>query len=163
MFEFKIKAFIFDLDGTLTNGDIITNSKGITSRQYNVKDFVGLIKLHEYNPDLFIACMTGSSEKDIEYRFKKFPFIELFLGCPFNKKLKILNSLCMQKNILLKQVAYIGDDTNDYECLKNVGLTFCPKNSVKQIKDIEGIFITNKDGGDGVIREVTDYIIEYNL
>ena len=75
-------------------------------------------------------------------------------------KLQIIEDLCKNECIDIKQVAYIGDDINCYELLSNVGIAACPSNAVDKIKNIPGIIHLNKMGGYGVFREFIDYLIE---
>ena len=68
--------------------------------------------------------------------------------------------ICNELHISLNEVAYIGDDINDFELLSNVGLSACPSNSIKEIKNIAGIIKLEKQGGDGAVREFMEYIPE---
>ena len=77
------------------------------------------------------------------------------------EKLKRMQYLCKKMNISIKNVAYIGDDLNDFELLKKVGLSGAPANS-----PILSIFkpdiITNRIGGEGAFREFVDRILSLN-
>ena len=61
----------------------------------------------------------------------------------------------------MHEVAYIGDDVNDLEVLQNVGLAACPVNAMKAIKAIPGILHLTKKGGDGVVRELAEMILDF--
>ena len=50
-------------------------------------------------------------------------------------------------------MAYIGDDINDFEALSAVKLAACPNNATQIIKNIEKIYLTEKSGGNGAVRE----------
>jgi len=60
----------------------------------------------------------------------------------------------------LKEVAYIGDDINCKELLQIVGIAACPKDAALEIRNIPGIIITSKNGGDGAVREFSDHICQ---
>jgi YrbI family 3-deoxy-D-manno-octulosonate 8-phosphate phosphatase len=62
-------------------------------------------------------------------------------------------------NISLSEVAYIGDDVNDFELLSAVGLAACPANSVEKIKNIPNIIHLTKKGGEGAVREFIEMIL----
>ncbi|HPH23554.1 MAG TPA: HAD hydrolase family protein, partial [Chitinophagaceae bacterium] len=64
-----------------------------------------------------------------------------------------------KENITLKEVAYIGDDINCIELLQSVGVAACPNNSVKSVKQINGIIHLEKSGGDGAVREFVEMIL----
>ena len=59
-------------------------------------------------------------------------------------KLETIKNLCKELNISLSEVAYIGDDVNDFELLSAVGLAACPANSVEKIKISQILFISQK-------------------
>ena len=61
--------------------------------------------------------------------------------------------------ILISEVAYIGDDINDIQLLKKVGLSATPNNAPKYIKD-KVDFVTSKKGGEGAFREFIEIIIQ---
>jgi len=62
----------------------------------------------------------------------------------------------------LSQVAYIGDDVNDLECIKACGFSACPNNAVRGVRESVDYICTAK-GGEGVIRELLDeYFYKYN-
>ena len=62
-------------------------------------------------------------------------------------------------NFKPENIAYIGDDVNDLEIMKNVGLSACPADAVPEIIKIAD-YICNKAGGRGAFRELADIILE---
>ena len=62
-------------------------------------------------------------------------------------------------NIELSEVSYIGDDIQDLQILKLVGLPIAVQNAVAEVKD-QCLFITQATGGHGAIREVVDMLLE---
>ena len=73
----------------------------------------------------------------------------------------MLSELCRELSISLSEVAYIGDDINDIEILKNVGFSACPSSAPDYIKELVTI-ICSKKGGEGVFREFVETILENN-
>lgn len=57
------------------------------------------------------------------------------------------------------EIAYIGDDLNDLECMKLYRIKACPKDAVKGIKKISD-YICKKKGGHGAVREFIDLLLE---
>ena len=74
------------------------------------------------------------------------------------KTIKLVNEICKKYKIKNQNIAYIGDDINDLEIMKRVGLSACPKNAVKEIIKISN-FVCKKNGGDGAFREFVDHIL----
>ena len=75
-------------------------------------------------------------------------------------KLEIITDLCKEEGIDLSQVAYIGDDLNCLSLLSNVGFPACPSNAVNEIKSIPNILQLSRSGGNGVVREFIDLILQ---
>ena len=63
---------------------------------------------------------------------------------------------------LYPEIVYIGDDENDLECMRRCGFSACPADAVESIKEIAN-FVSNKNGGDGAVREVIESIKETNV
>lgn len=151
------KLIIFDFDGVFTNGNIIFDNNGNPLKHYNAKDGTGIFQLHEKK--IPIGVISGwrhnPSQEAILNHLK---IKRVSLGS--NNKLTILKEWCEELNIELKNVAYMGDDTNDLEVMKEVGFIACPNDAVTEVKEIAD-FISNKTGGNGAVREFCDYSIRH--
>jgi 3-deoxy-D-manno-octulosonate 8-phosphate phosphatase (KDO 8-P phosphatase) len=75
-----------------------------------------------------------------------------------NKKDALLD-YSKKNDIDLKNVAYVGNDINDKDAMAIAGFSFCPNDSHESIKEIAD-HILQRNGGDGVIRELLDLIKE---
>ncbi len=75
-------------------------------------------------------------------------------------KVKVLSQVAEKYKCDLNEIAYIGDDENDLECIKICGLKGCPADAVDAIKGIVN-FICNRRGGDGAVREFIEYILTH--
>jgi 3-deoxy-D-manno-octulosonate 8-phosphate phosphatase (KDO 8-P phosphatase) len=69
-----------------------------------------------------------------------------------DNKLEVLKEWCEKSNINLAEVAYIGDDLNDMECMQSVGISACPADAAEKIKKISSL-ILKRNGGDACVRE----------
>ena len=152
-----IKALVMDVDGTLTDGKIFLGNNGEELKAFNVKDGLGIKKI--IGLGIIPIVITGRSSNIIERRCKELGIDYLFQNV--SDKLSLLKNLLKKLFIGMHQVAYIGDDINDIECIKNCGLTGCPKNSVKDIVEIVD-YVCCLDGGEGCVREFIEYIIQNN-
>lgn len=68
-----------------------------------------------------------------------------------------IKKLCSDMDITFNEIAYIGDDLNDLECMKQVGFSACPADAIPEIRSISNYIAINK-GGFGAVREICDYI-----
>ena len=76
-------------------------------------------------------------------------------------KKKILPIICSKYNVIPSQIAYIGDDVNDLQIMKEIGFKVAPYDAVEKIKEISDYLCTLK-GGEGAFRELSDLILKYN-
>lgn len=154
--EFKnIKLLILDVDGTLTDGKIYMSECGEVVKVFNVKDgyaIKNILPKHNILP----VIITGRMSKILEKRCFELDIKHTYQG--INDKLSKMEELCKEFNIKMEQIAYVGDDLNDLECMQKVGFAACPKDAAEQIKNIAH-FVASKEGGNGAVREVIDKII----
>jgi len=80
----------------------------------------------------------------------------LFQGV--KNKLHVAKKLCIELNISMNELAYIGDDLNDINLLENVGFSATTNNAPCYIKE-KVDFVTSKDGGNGAFREFVEELI----
>jgi YrbI family 3-deoxy-D-manno-octulosonate 8-phosphate phosphatase len=80
--------------------------------------------------------------------------------CYIGKSLKIdiIKDWCKELQISAENIAFIGDDINDLEILKFVGVSACPSNAVEEVQSICDI-ILNAKGGKACVREFIDTYI----
>ena len=152
----NIKLFVMDVDGTLTDGGIYFSKEGEELKKFSTRDGHGLGILKSKGIEL--AIITSEDSPIVEARAKKLGIERVYLG--IKEKLPILHSICKDLSISLENVAYIGDDLGDLECLQHVGFSAAPNDAVEEIRD-NIHFKCLKNGGAGAVREVCD-LIEFN-
>lgn len=125
---------------------------GDEMKKFNTKDGMGILKLSESN--IKTGILSSGFKTNIGYnRAKMLNVNKIYIGR--ESKFKVLQNWLVELNLNLDQVAYIGDDINDLEILANVGLSACPFDAVKKVKETVDIILT-KNGGDGCVREFID-------
>ena len=77
-----------------------------------------------------------------------------------DKKIDILEQWRTELGLEFNQIAYLGDDVNDLDCIRKVGFSACPSNALNAVKTEVDIILSLK-GGDGCAREFIDnYLLE---
>lgn len=148
-----------DVDGTLTDGKIYMTSEGEYMKAFNVKDGYGIKKLKKNG--IVPAIITGRKSIILEKRCEELGIIEVLQGV--EDKLEALVALITKYNVKLEEIAYIGDDENDLECIKQCGVSGCPKDAIDEVLACTD-YVANRDGGEGAVREFADWILrKYNL
>jgi 3-deoxy-D-manno-octulosonate 8-phosphate phosphatase (KDO 8-P phosphatase) len=148
-----IKLLSLDTDGVLTDGGIYFTDSGDELRKFNVKDGMGM-KLAQ-SAGVALAIITASSTPSIGHRGNALGVDHIYLDA--QDKLGTLVSLCDQMGIDLEQVAHVGDDVNDIPVLEVVGCPMSVNDAMAAAQDA-AIYITEKNGGDGAVREICDMI-----
>ena len=151
----KIKAFVLDVDGVLTNGGLIIYPDGKFLRQMNAKDGYALKLAIKH--DYVIGIITGGREENIKTRLEKLGVKEVFLGA--HNKLPILKEFLNKHNLKKEEVLYMGDDIPDMECLKYVGVSCCPNDASYDVKNICD-YISNRNGGEGCVRDIIEQTLK---
>lgn len=152
-----IKLLVLDVDGVMTDGGMYFTENGDQFKKFNTKD--GLAIIHLTKKDFQVAIISAGFTGDaVKTRAKMLGIQNVYVGR--DPKMQVLTNLCDKLGISLKNVALIGDDVNDLEMMKNIGLAVCPKNAVSIVKNNAHI-ILNNNGGEACVREFIDnYLLE---
>jgi YrbI family 3-deoxy-D-manno-octulosonate 8-phosphate phosphatase len=152
----KIRLFLTDVDGVLTDAGMYYTETGDELKKFNTRDGMGLKLLREAG--IKTGIITTENTRLVERRAAKLKVDHLVQGA--YPKLNAALEICKTEGITLEETAYIGDDVNCLELLQAVGLAACPADAVKKVKAVNGIMILDKKGGEGVVREFAELILE---
>lgn len=149
-----IELLVYDFDGVMTDNKVYLDQESREMVQVNRADGLGVAEIKK----LGIEQIIISTEKNtvVSSRAAK-------LGIPClqgidNKKVALMD-YCDKNDINHKHIAYVGNDINDKDAMEIAGVTFCPADAHESIKVIADYTLKTK-GGNGVIRELLDFIIE---
>jgi len=150
-----IELLVLDVDGTLTDGKIIYTSDGVELKNFDVKDGLAIASwIKKFNKK--VAIITGRKSVLVENRAKELGITHLYQG--IDNKDEVLQDILNKENLTWEETAGIGDDLNDFKMLKKVGLSFSVADAVSEIKELSDVICT-KNGGDGAVREMIEYIL----
>ncbi|MCF7858667.1 MAG: HAD hydrolase family protein [Candidatus Cloacimonetes bacterium] len=151
----KIKLLILDNDGVLTDGSIILNNERVESKNYNAKDGLG-VRLLSFS-DIKLAIITGRSSEVVKKRCEELDIELLFQGVrnKFQKTLELISEL----GIDWENIAYLGDDWNDYPVMEKCGISAVPADAFDDFKQKADIVLDRK-GGKGAVREIIELILK---
>ncbi len=154
----RIKLFLSDVDGVLTDAGMYYTENGDELKKFNTHDGMGFNLLAKEG--IKTGIITTENTKLVERRAAKLKLDYLYQGKGFGNKLDAALEICAKEGITIQEVAYVGDDVNCISLLEAVGLAACPANAVKKVKAIPGIIHLEKNGGDGAVREFIDMILD---
>lgn len=150
----NIKLFVTDVDGTLTDGGMYYTAQGESMKRFNTRDGMGLSMLRRAGVE--VTIMTGEDSEIALRRAEKLKITYVFTG--IQDKLAQLKKLCETLNIPLGSVAYVGDDVNDLEVMRNVGLSFAVADADARVLEVANVQLA-KRGGEGAVREAAEWIL----
>jgi YrbI family 3-deoxy-D-manno-octulosonate 8-phosphate phosphatase len=151
----KIKLVAMDVDGVLTDAGMYYTENGDELKKFNTRDGMGVALVREAG--LKTAILTRENTRMVERRGAKMRIDHVYIG--ITDKLTCMNTLLEQLGLTLEQVAYIGDDVNDYELLCHVGLAAAVRDASRLPKSVAHL-ITEAKGGEGAVRELCEIILE---
>lgn len=152
-----IKLFISDIDGTLTDGGMYYSENGDELKKFNTRDGMGFGLLKKAG--IKTAIITSEDRELNQRRADKLQLDYFAQGKQNGGKLAETYAICDELGITMQEVAYIGDDINCIDLLSSVSIAACPADAHQSVKDIPGIKVMKKKGGEGCVREFIDYII----
>lgn len=152
----KIKLVLTDVDGVLTDTGVYYSSEGEEFKRYSIRDGMGMERLRKL-VNVETGILTRENTGIVASRARKLHIVELHMGSI--EKEKTLLEICNRKGITPEEVAYIGDDTNDVEIMKLVGLSACPNDATIFAKRVAHIILPSK-GGNGAFRDLAELIID---
>jgi N-acylneuraminate cytidylyltransferase len=150
----QIKAFILDVDGTLTDGGMYYGADGEALKKFNTRDAHGLQLLRENG--IRVCVFSSEDSPAVAARMKKLNIAEYYPG--IRNKLAALERKIKLWGISLQDIAYMGDDLCDLECLSQAGAALCPADAVPEILQ-RAHYVCTRPGGHGAVREACDLIL----
>jgi len=149
-----IRMMVFDVDGVLTQGDIVYTDEGAEAKAFNVKDGLGLRVAS--SAGLALALMTGRTSRVVERRARDLHILDILER--IGDKAEALRQLAAEKEIPLLHTAFMGDDINDREAMRVAGVSFAPADAVAEIRELADI-VTDARGGRGAAREAVEVVL----
>jgi len=150
----RIKLVVTDIDGVWTDARMFYSASGEAMKSFSTYDGMAtyLLKLAK----IPVAIITGENSPIVAARAEKLKIEDVHLG--IEDKLGVLEGLMEKYALKADEVAYIGDDVNDYSCMQVAGLTACPANS-PVFHLLQADILLERRGGEGAFREFADIII----
>ena len=150
----SIKAFVFDVDGVLTDGSVVLMPDGEQIRTMNIKD--GYALQLAIKKCYYVAIITGGKSEAIKARMEGLGVSDIYLGA--HNKIDSLADFMGIYDIKYEEILYMGDDIPDYECMQKVAAATCPSDAAPEIKAI-CTYISQQPGGKGCVRDVLEQVM----
>lgn len=151
----NIKLLMLDVDGVLTNGQIIFGPDGDALKVFNAADGLGISVARRLG--LPVAIITGRKSDMVRLRALELNISDLYQGSM--NKLEAFSDLLNKYSLTKEETAYIGDDLNDLPILVQVGLACAPDNAAPEVKQ-HVHYVSFRQGGQGAVRDIIELILK---
>lgn len=150
-----IKVLLSDIDGVLTDGKVTFDAAGNETKTVNFTDMDAMGSFR--NAGIKIGLITGEKTPIVEYFKKRFRPDYFICGC--HTKGEAVSQLMEENSFLPEDVCYIGDGKYDLPVMPLVRISACPANAIREVKAAAKLNLLTR-GGDGVIKELLDTLID---
>src|SRR5450759_1155563 len=150
----RVKAFVFDIDGVLSQQTINLNYIGVPNRKVKLRD--GYALQLAVKKCYHIGIISGSSSKEYQKRLRRLGINDIYLNS--RSKLSHFNTFLNKHDLNKSDVLFMGDDIPDFEVMKEAGILVCPSDADSEIKQLAS-YISDKKGGAGCVRDVIEQVL----
>jgi N-acylneuraminate cytidylyltransferase len=151
----RIRLFVSDVDGVLTDAGMYYSETGDELKKFNTRDGMGFSRLRQAG--IKTALVTSETTDLLIRRAMKLKIDYLYQGV--TDKLACVSQLAADLSLTLDEICFVGDDLNDIELLKQVGLACCPADAAPGNKALCH-YVARRRGGEGCVREVVDCLLK---
>jgi 3-deoxy-D-manno-octulosonate 8-phosphate phosphatase (KDO 8-P phosphatase) len=151
----KIRLVLTDVDGVLTDNGVYYGENGESLKRFSIRDGMGVERLRKLC-GIDTGIVTGELSPAVARRAEKLQITQLHLGV--KDKAGRLEEIVAKAGFGWDAIAFIGDDVNDLEVLKRVGLSGCPGDAMAAVSRIVH-YRCKERGGFGAFREFAEWII----
>lgn len=152
----KIKAFVFDVDGVLTDGGLLADLQGEFYRTFDAKDGFALrmAMMHGYH----LGIITGGRSESIKMRFIACGVKAEDIYLHSRDKMEDFADFCKRHGLTPEEVMYFGDDLPDAPVMIACGCGVAPADAVEEVKEIADL-VSTRPGGKGCARECIEKVM----
>lgn len=152
-----IRLFAADVDGTMTDGSFFMDGSGNEYKRFDVKDGYGIVMLKRAGVE--VALISGRRSAATDARARDLGISRVVNGA--GEKLPLLEAMASELGLTSGEVAYIGDDLPDIECIKWAGLGMAVADSIGAVLDAAD-WVSSRPGGRGAVREAAERVLCLN-
>ena len=150
-----VRLVALDIDGVLSDGTVSMDEDGSQRRVFDIKDGLGVVRLVESGRQVVVISSSASTAG--VSRLERLGINPVRTGV--GNKLDVLTEIVESAGVSWSDVAYMGDDLPDLDCLAAVGVSTAPADAVAAVKKAAR-YVTSARGGQGAVRELSDLIVD---
>lgn len=154
LFE-AIRLFVFDIDGVLTNGQLLVREDGTLLRSMSIKDGYALQLAIKKGYQIFV--ISGGKSTAAQIRLNRLGLENVFICV--DDKAELLRKLIAKHAFLPEQTLFMGDDMPDLKPMQLCGLRTAPADAAPEVL-MQADYVSPKKGGEGCVRDVIEKVLK---
>lgn len=148
-----VKLLALDFDGVMTDNRVLVDQDGKEAVLCHRGDGMGIGLLKKAGVGVIVISMEPNPVVSARCRKLK---IDCIQNC--DKKLKALQQVAAARGLKPREIAFVGNDVNDLECLRWVGIPVAVADAEPEVLEA-ATYVTKRPGGFGAVREVAERIL----
>jgi 3-deoxy-D-manno-octulosonate 8-phosphate phosphatase (KDO 8-P phosphatase) len=150
----RVRLFLTDVDGVLTDGGIIFDGSGLESKRFHVRDGHGIKMLQRGG--VAVGIVSGRSSDAVAVRARELGVGIVRQGA--HDKMAALREILSEAGVRAEECSYVGDDIVDLPILRSVGFSAAPSDAEPYV--LESVdYVASRPGGMGAVREVIEFVL----
>ena len=150
-----IELVLSDVDGVLTDGRVVLDSRGIETKRFHIRDGMGIALWQKAG--YRFGMVTRRSSQAVKIRAAELGVEIVRQGA--DDKLAAASAILGELGLTLKQACYVGDDLPDLPVVRAVGLGVAVADAAAELREAAH-YVTTAPGGAGAVRETIEMILK---
>jgi 3-deoxy-D-manno-octulosonate 8-phosphate phosphatase (KDO 8-P phosphatase) len=150
----RIRLFLFDVDGVLTDGTVVMHADGSESKGFHIRDGAAIVWAQRAG--LTVGLLSARSSGATAHRAAQLAVRIVEQGV--KSKLKAYEQIARDVRIADSDIAYMGDDLLDLPVLARVGLSAAPADAAPEVRERVD-WVSSHGGGRGAVRELIELVL----
>ena len=151
----RVRLFLVDVDGVLTDGGILFDGNGVETKRFHVRDGHGIKMMQRAGIE--VGIITGRTSTVVQIRSEELGISRIQQGA--HDKVKAWREMLRDSGLSPEESAYVGDDIVDIPLLRLVGFAATVADAEEYVLT-EADFVSSRRGGEGAVREIIEFVLK---
>ncbi len=151
----KVRLLILDVDGVMTNGELLYSSNEEEFKAFNARDGLGIKMV--IREGIKVAIISGRRSRAVDRRADDLGIDDVYQGV--SDKVAVFEGIAKRHAIASEEAGFIGDDLAEIPLLLKVGFAVGVADAVEEVKERVD-FVTTHSGGNGAVREICELLLK---
>jgi 3-deoxy-D-manno-octulosonate 8-phosphate phosphatase (KDO 8-P phosphatase) len=150
----RVRLFLVDVDGVLTDGGIVFDGNGLETKRFHVRDGHGIKMMQRAGIE--VGIITGRTSEVVRIRAEELGIVRVRQGV-FDK-VAAWREMLEETGLTPEESAYVGDDIVDIPLMRRAGFAATVADAEEYVRS-EADFISSRRGGHGAVREIIEFVL----